>query len=104
MKCIVYAKHEKGARLLAIGSLLCCLCATTATAQTFGTGTFQGIIQSGSDNDEGFGFSSLTVSRTGTFSWRFNVGVNSIGRHYYYKTGKFDLNGHYHFEGPEVTD
>lgn len=34
---------------------------------------------------------------------RFNLGVNRIGHHSYYKTGIF-TNGAYHFEGPAVAD
>lgn len=73
-------------------------------APASGTAIFQGIIQSESYNDEGFGFISLTLGRAGTFSMRFNVGVNQVGQHYYTKSGKFDANGHYHFEGKPVRD
>ncbi|MDB6028528.1 MAG: putative Peptidylprolyl isomerase [Verrucomicrobiales bacterium] len=75
-----------------------------ASAQPFGAASFQGIIHSDSYNDEGFGFITLTLSRSGTFSMRFNVGVNSVGQHYYVRSGKFDSSGHYHFQGPPVTD
>jgi hypothetical protein len=76
----------------------------TTTAQGFGAGLFQGIIRSDSYNDEGFGFISLTLTGSGTFSMHFNVGVNYVGQHYYARSGKFDANGHYHFQGPPVTD
>ncbi|MDB6058611.1 MAG: hypothetical protein JWO95_2455 [Verrucomicrobiales bacterium] len=71
-----------------------------AIAQTtFGTGTFQGIIDSDSDNDEGFGFIRLTLNKTGTFTMAFNVGVNAVGHHYYVKVGKFDSSGHWSISG-----
>jgi hypothetical protein len=88
------------ATLFAITSL----CAYNAAAQTFGTGTLQGIIWSESNNDEGFGLMTLTVTKTGTFTMRFNVGINSVGHHYYARTGKFDSSGHYHLSGPAPTD
>jgi hypothetical protein len=82
---------------LAVGFLLC----TDGIAQSFGSGTFQGIIQSDSNNDESFGFITLVLTRTGAFSMRFNLGVNNVGRHAYAMSGKFDESGHYHFEGPD---
>jgi hypothetical protein len=97
-----------GKRALHLATILVaasCVASTSAVAQTtFGTGVFEGIIQSGSNNDEGFGIMVLALTRTGTFSMRFNVGVNSVGHHYYVKVGKFDQNGHYHIEGPAPTD
>ena len=79
-----------------------------ATFESFGQtlfepGTFQGLLQSDSDNDESFGFITFALTASGKFSMRFNLGVNRIGRHSYAKTGIF-TNGVYHFEGPEVTD
>lgn len=77
----------------------------TALAQmVFEPGTFQGLLQSDSKNDESFGFMTLTLTSAGKFTVRFNLGVNQIGRHAYSKTGQFDQNGAYHFEGPPVTD
>ena len=73
-------------------------------AAVYQPGTFQGLIRSDSMNDESFGFFSLTLTTSGTFSMRFNLGVNRIGRHSYAKTGRFDENGAYHFEGPEPLD
>lgn len=70
----------------------------------FDPGTFQGLLQSDSDNDESFGFITIVLTRSGSFTARFNLGVNQIGHHSYSKTGRFDTNGAYHFEGPEVTD
>lgn len=84
--------------------LLTCLHTSTAVAQTFGAGTFQGIIYSDSDNDEGFGFIRLTLNKTGTFTMSFNVGVNSVGHHFYTKTGKFDSSGHWSISGPAPSD
>jgi len=71
---------------------------------TFSPGTFQGIIRSDSDNDESFGFITLTLTRLGTFSMRFNLGVNSIGHHSYGITGRFSDSGAFHYEGPPVAD
>lgn len=82
-----------------IALLLTFLHTTSAVAQTFGTGTFEGIIFSDSDNDEGFGFIRLTLNSSGTFSMQFNVGINSVGHHYYSKTGKFDSNGNWSITG-----
>ncbi len=87
-----------------LAMLLFLLSLNNSYGQDFGTGTFQGIIQSESDNDESFGFITLVLNRTGTFSVRFNLGVNKVGHHSYAKSGTFDQSGHYHFEGPEVTD
>ncbi|MEO6035571.1 MAG: hypothetical protein ABIQ35_09980 [Verrucomicrobiota bacterium] len=83
------------------------LFATTfsASAQTpFAAGTFQGLLQSDSPNDESFGFMTLTLKSSGAFSMKFNLGVNKIGHHAYAKTGQFDQSGAYHFVGPDVTD
>ena len=92
-------------RALSLGILGLFLASTgNLFSQSFGTGTFQGIIQSDSDNDESFGFITLTLTRTGTFSVRFNLGVNHVGHHVYAKSGKFDESGHYHFEGPDPND
>jgi hypothetical protein len=71
---------------------------------SFGTGHFQGIIESDSNNDESFGFIGLTLSANGTFSLKFNLGVNQVGQHIYIKSGKFNQSGHYHFEGPDPHD
>ena len=91
---MVYGNFTKRAlRFAAISLAVACLDPLSAFAQTFGTGTFEGIIQSGSNNDEGFGYVVLTLARTGVFSMRFNVGVNSVGHHAYVKTGKFDSSG-----------
>jgi hypothetical protein len=84
--------------------LLLLATATDAFSQDFGAGAFQGILQSESNNDESFGFITLILSRTGTFSMRFNMGVNRVGHHSYVKSGKFDESGHYHFEGPDPND
>jgi hypothetical protein len=65
-------------------------------------GTFQGILRSDSNNDESFGFITIVLSSSGTFSMRFNLGVNKIGHHSYSKTGQF-TNGVYQFEGPAPT-
>src|SRR4051794_22346169 len=86
--------------LFAFGLSIFLGAAHSASAQ----GVFQGIIRSDSYNDEGFGFISLTMTGNRTFSMHFNVGVNYVGQHYYAKSGKFDANGHYHFDGPPVTD
>ena len=69
----------------------------------FEPGTFQGLLQSDSNNDESFGFITITLTASGKFSMRFNLGVNRIGHHSYSKTGTF-TNGVYHFEGPQVFD
>jgi hypothetical protein len=70
---------------------------------TFDPGTFQGVLRSDSNNDESFGFITIVLTATGKFSMRFNLGVNRIGHHSYSKTGTFDQNGAYHFEGPQET-
>lgn len=91
----------------ALGALMVCFIAFVlpARAQTdFAAGTFQGIIQSDSDNDESFGFITIVLTRSGAFSMRFNLGVNSVGHHSYAMSGRFDANGAYHFEGPPITD
>ena len=97
-----YGKHAWRCATTAL--LLTFLHTSTAVAQTFGTGTFQGIIYSDSDNDEGFGFIRLTLNKTGTFTMTFNVGINGVGHHYYSRVGKFDQNGHYSISGPAPTD
>src|SRR4051812_4408071 len=102
---MVYANFTKWAlRFAAISLAVACLAPLSTFAQTFGTGTFEGIIQSGSNNDEGFGYVVLTLARTGVFSMRFNVGVNSVGHHAYVKTGKFDSSGRWSISGPAPTD
>ncbi|MDB6024716.1 MAG: putative Peptidylprolyl isomerase [Verrucomicrobiales bacterium] len=93
--------YSKAALSLLVVGAMGFLLSTNAWAQTFGPGIFQGIIQSDSNNDESFGFITVVLSRTGTFSVRFNLGVNGVGQHVYSKSGKFDESGHYHFEGPE---
>src|SRR4051794_16719127 len=65
-------------------------------------GVFQGILRSESNNDESFGFITIALSSSGTFTMRFNLGVNKIGHHSYSKSGQF-TNGVYQFEGPEPT-
>jgi hypothetical protein len=102
---MVYGNFIKWAlRFTAMVLAVACLDPLSAFAQTFGAGTFEGIIQSGSNNDEGFGFVILTLARTGAFTMRFNVGINYVGRHSYVKTGKFDSSGHWHIEGPAPAD
>lgn len=102
---MVYGNFSKWAlRMAAISLAVACLDPLSTFAQTFGTGTFEGIIQSGSNNDEGFGFVILTLAKTGAFSMRFNVGVNGVGHHVYAKTGKFDSSGRWSISGPAPTD
>jgi hypothetical protein len=76
-----------------------------ASLQMFGieAGSFQGILQSDSNNDESFGFITLKLNSSGSFSMKFNLGVNKIGHHSYSRSGQFDSSGHYHYEGPEPT-
>ena len=103
---MVYGTFAKRALLITaiLVVAVACLDPLTACAQTFGAGSFVGIIQSGSNNDEGFGFAILTLAKNGVFSMRFNVGVNYVGRHSYVKTGKFDSSGRWQISGPAPTD
>src|ERR1043166_1159052 len=89
-----------------LGGLLVAPCtAWRAFGQTsFEPGTFQGILESGSDNDESFGFITLTLTRSGTFSMRFNLGVKNVGHHNYAISGRFNDSGAFHYEGPAITD
>ncbi len=92
--------------MIAVGGLTCLLGEMPKLfgQTTFEPAVFQGLLQSDSDNDESFGFITLALARSGSFTVRFNLGVNKIGHHSYAKTGRFDANGAFHFEGPEVTD
>lgn len=81
-----------------------CTVFNTFAQTAFEPGTFQGLLQSESDNDESFGFMTLTLKASGTFTMKFNLGVNKIGHHSYSKAGQFSDTGSYHFEGPEVID
>lgn len=102
---MVYGNFSKWAlRLIVFAVVVAFFDPLSTFAQTFGAGTFEGIIQSGSDNDEGFGLVILTLAKTGVFTMRFNVGLNRVGRHSYVKVGKFDSSGRWQISGPAPTD
>ena len=83
---------------------IACITFDSFAQSVFGPGIFQGLLQSDSDNDESFGFMTLTLKATGTFTMKFNLGVNRVGHHAYSKAGQFRDVGSYHFDGPAVTD
>lgn len=63
---------------------------------SFISGTFRGLIQAQSFNDESYGFFTFALTRSGAFSGRFTYGKNSYPLH-----GKFNPDGSYRFEGPD---
>ena len=65
---------------------------------SFVPGTFRGLIQAGSLNDESFGFFIFTLTRSGTFSGRF-----SYGKHTYPLRGKFNPDGSFSYEHPDYN-
>ncbi len=64
----------------------------------FVPGTFRGLIQAGSLNDESFGFFVFSLTRSGTFSGRFTYGKNV-----YPLRGRFNADGSYSYEHPDYN-
>lgn len=86
----VFESFLLSAGLLAFGT-------SRLEAQTaeFVPGTFRGLLECNSNNEESFGYFIFTLTRSGTFTGRFLLGKRAFPLH-----GRFNPDGSYAFQGP----